>query len=83
MHAIDYLLHAWDLGAALRHPPVLDEDACLEVLHIVESWPVGHPEIWGPGAPFAHPLAVPASSPAAERVLGLLGRSPTWPDDEG
>ncbi|MDV3220629.1 TIGR03086 family metal-binding protein [Intrasporangium sp.] len=81
MHAIDYLLHAWDLGAALGRKPVLDEGACLDVLDIVVSWPAGHPEIWGPGAPFGHPLALPASSPAADRVLGLLGRSPTWPDE--
>lgn len=80
MHAIDYLLHAWDLGAAMGRRPVLDEAACLDVLDIVTSWPVGHPEIWGPGAPFAHPVAVPISAPAADRVLGLLGRSPTWPD---
>jgi uncharacterized protein (TIGR03086 family) len=83
MHAIDYLIHAWDVGAALDRKPVLDEDACREVLLIAESWPTGHPEIWGPGAPFAHPVTVPARAPATNRMLGLLGRSPTWTNHVG
>jgi uncharacterized protein (TIGR03086 family) len=83
MHSIDYLVHAWDVGAALGRKPVLDEDACRDVLAIAESWPAGHPEIWGPAAPFGHPLTVPDSAPAADRMLGLLGRSPTWPNRDG
>jgi uncharacterized protein (TIGR03086 family) len=80
MHAIDYLAHAWDLGAAIGHAPALPEGACEEVLAVVASWPPGHPEIWGPGAPFGHPVRMSRTAPAADRMLGLLGRSPTWPE---
>src|SRR5690606_9573413 len=80
MHAIDYLVHAWDVGAALGRAIALDEHACREVLSIAESWPAGHPEIWGPGAPFAPPVPVPDTAPVADRMIGLLGRSPAWPN---
>jgi uncharacterized protein (TIGR03086 family) len=82
MHAIDYLVHAWDVGAALGRAPALEEDACCDVLAIAQSWPPGHPEIWGPGAPFAEPVSVPDTAPAADRMVGLLGRSPTWPNHD-
>lgn len=79
MHAIDCLAHAWDVSVSIGHRRNLDEEACAEVLEIAEDWPPGHPAIWGPDAPFGYPVAVPAESSAADRMLGLLGRSPTWP----
>jgi uncharacterized protein (TIGR03086 family) len=80
MHAIDYLVHAWDLGAAIDHKPELPEDACHGVLAFAATWPPGHPEIWGPGAPFGHPVSVAQDAPASDRMLALLGRTPAWPE---
>lgn len=79
MHFIDYLTHGWDVAASIGVDPGLDEDLCLEVLHIAEGWPVAHSAIWGPGAPFGLPVDVPADAPASARMLGILGRSPNWP----
>lgn len=80
MHLIDYLAHGWDVARAIGQHPRLDEEACLATLRIAAGWPVGSPAIWGPGAPFAPPVDVPPDAPADHRVLGLLGRSPHWPD---
>lgn len=80
MHFIDYLTHGWDMAVSIGVDPQLDEDLCLEVLRIAASWPVGHPEIWGPGAPFGFPVDVPADAPPPDRMIGLLGRRPTWPE---
>lgn len=81
MHFIDYLVHGWDLAVSIGVDADLDEESCREVLRIAAKWPQGHPEIWGPGAPFGHPVPVPPRAPAADRMLGLLGRSPSWPDE--
>ena len=81
MHALEYLVHAWDLGTAIDHKPELPEDACEDVLSITATWPPGHPEIWGPGAPFGHPVTVAQDAPASDRMLALLGRCPTWPEE--
>jgi hypothetical protein len=83
MHAIDYLVHAWAVGVAIGERPVLPEHACETVLTYAESWPPAHPEIWGPGAPFGHPVTVAEDAPASDRMLALLGRVPTWPDNPG
>ncbi|HYJ68593.1 MAG TPA: TIGR03086 family metal-binding protein [Nocardioidaceae bacterium] len=79
MHAIDYLVHAWDVSVAIGQAADLDEGACRRVLKIAESWPTGHPDIWGPGAPFGQPVVVDDDAPPSHRMLGLLGRAPGWP----
>jgi len=80
MHFIDYLVHGWDVAVSIGLDPELDDEACSEVLRIAAQWPQGHPEIWGPGAPFGTPVEVAPTAPPAERMLGLLGRSPSWRD---
>jgi uncharacterized protein (TIGR03086 family) len=79
MHFIDYLTHGWDVAVSIGVEASLDEESCREVLRMAARWPAGHPEIWGPGAPFGYPVDVPATASAQERMLGLLGRSATWP----
>jgi uncharacterized protein (TIGR03086 family) len=80
MHFIDYLTHGWDVAVSLGLSPTLDEESCREVLRMAARWPVGDPAIWGPGAAFDYPVEVPRAASAADRMLGLLGRTPTWPD---
>lgn len=79
MHLVDYLAHGWDVAVSIGVDPELDEEACLTVLRIGEAWPKDSPRIWGPGAAFGHRVEVPADAPAADRMLGFLGRSPSWP----
>lgn len=79
MHFIDYLVHGWDVAVSIGVDAGLDEEACSVVLRIGEGWPRDSPAIWGPGAAFGHRVEVPDDAPVADRVLGFLGRSPSWP----
>jgi uncharacterized protein (TIGR03086 family) len=75
MHFVDYLTHGWDVARAIGDPIELDADLCDDVLTMGKRWPQGS---WGPGAPFAEQVPVPADASAQDRMLGFLGRSPRW-----
>jgi uncharacterized protein (TIGR03086 family) len=78
-HFIDYVVHAWDIAAALGMALELPDDVlgtALVVARLVPTDPAGR----GPGFAFAPPLEVPADSGLLEEVLRLLGRAPErWP----
>jgi uncharacterized protein (TIGR03086 family) len=78
MHFIDYLVHGWDVAVTIGAEPELDPELCLAVLRIGSRWPADSSAIWGPGAPFGYRIPVPDDAPPAHRMLGFLGRSPTW-----
>lgn len=81
MHFIDYLVHGWDVAKAIDVEPRLDPELCTAVLRIGERWPPDAASIWGgPGAPFGHRVAIPADASPQDRMLGFLGRSPSWPE---
>lgn len=77
MHFVDYLVHGWDVARAIRARFSLDPELCLTVLRMGQRWPK---HSWGPGAPFAYPVAVPEDASPADRMLGFLGRPPNWPE---
>ena len=79
MHFIDYLAHGWDVAVSIGVDAGLDEDFCAAVLRIGADWPPDSPRIWGPDAAFGYRVEVPADAPVANRMLGFLGRSPSWP----
>ncbi len=78
MHFVDCLVHSWDLAVSIEVDPHVDDQACREVLRIAARWPQSSPEVWGPGAPFGAPVQVEPDAPVADRMLALLGRSPSW-----
>lgn len=78
MHLVDYLAHGWDVAVSIGVDPALDEESCLAVLRIGAAWPLDSPRIWGPGAPFGPRVEVSADASPADRMLGFLGRSPSW-----
>jgi len=80
MHFIDYLAHGWDVAVAIGVPAGLDEESCAAVLRIGSGWPPDSAAIWGPDAAFGYRVEVPSDAPVADRMLGFLGRSPSWPD---
>jgi len=80
MHVIDYLVHGWDVAVAIGAGPGLDPELCAAVLRIGARWPRDAASIWGPGAPFGYRVAVSSDAPPDHRMLGFLGRSPSWPD---
>ncbi|WP_280509622.1 TIGR03086 family metal-binding protein [Nocardia farcinica] len=78
-HLVDYVVHGWDLARALGVDYTLDPDAADPVLRIAEMVPDG-PDRDAPNSPFARALPVDDGSAPLDRILRLLGRSPTWPD---
>lgn len=80
MHFIDYLAHGWDVAVSIGVDAGLDEQACAAVLRIGSAWPQDSPAIWGPDAAFGYRVEVPDDAPVADRMLGFLGRSPSWPN---
>ncbi|MFJ8358321.1 TIGR03086 family metal-binding protein [Streptomyces sp. NPDC093984] len=74
-HLVDYVVHAWDVAAALGVTPALPAavlEAALGVALLVPTDPVGR----GPGFAFAPPLAVPPGADPLAATLRLLGRDP-------
>ncbi len=77
-HAIDYLVHAWDVGASIGVQVRPDDDLLPAALDITLAVPVGDART-SPGAAFAPALAgVDADPDPWRRILGMLGRDPDW-----
>ena len=77
-HAIDYVVHGWDLARALDRPWSLPEDVLLATLPVAEGVP-DEENRERDGAAFTHALPIPAGASTLDRILLLLGRSPNWP----
>lgn len=78
-HLVDNAVHAWDLAACLGIPLQLNDELLQAALRVAERVPDGA-ERTEPGAAFAPGRPVPAGAGPLERMLVLLGRSPSWPD---
>ena len=78
-HFIDYVVHGWDVARALGVPYVLDADLVRAALPVAEAVPDGERRL-RPGVAFRPRLAGSADADAdgMDRILALLGRSPTW-----
>ena len=78
-HFVDYVVHAWDVAAAIGTPVELPDDvlhAALVTARLVPTDPARR----GPGNAFAPALDVPGGSGPLEETLRLLGREPRrWP----
>ena len=79
-HFIDYVVHGWDVARALGENYVLDGDLAPLALRIAEQVPNGA-ERSRPSAAFAPALPLESGSSALERILLLLGRTPSWNRD--
>jgi uncharacterized protein (TIGR03086 family) len=77
-HLVDYVTHAWDVARALDVRLDLPDDVVHGALPVAEAVPDG-PGRLVPGAAFAPRLPEPAGAGPMDRLLALLGRSPTWP----
>ncbi len=76
-HFVDYLIHGWDVAAAIGVPARPDADLVAVALSMAARYP-DTPEVRGPGAPFGPKVAVPDDAPPLDQLVGLLGRSPSW-----
>ncbi|TVZ83740.1 uncharacterized protein (TIGR03086 family) [Streptomyces sp. BK340] len=78
-HFVDYVVHAWDVAAALGARLELPDHVLDAALAVARRVP-GDPARRGPGFAFAPALEVPAGSGPLEEALRLLGRAPQeWP----
>jgi len=76
-HFVDYLIHGWDVARAIGATGDPDEELTATALKFASRWPAD-PASRGPGAPFGPVVDVPAGAPPFDRLLGLLGRPPSW-----
>lgn len=75
-HFVDYVVHGWDVAAALGEPFDLPPDVISAVLPLVLAVPDG--DFRGiAGSPFA-PALEPEGSGDLDRILRHLGRRPDW-----
>ncbi len=78
-HLVDYVVHSWDVGAALGTPPTFDDDLIVAGLEVAKRFVPDGPARHEPGASFAPPVPAQPGWSEQDRLLGLLGRSPSWP----
>ncbi|MER6356240.1 TIGR03086 family metal-binding protein [Streptomyces sp. NPDC001634] len=74
-HLVDYVVHAWDVAAALGRTPELPADVLEAALGVAMLAPAD-PARRGPGFAFAPPLGVPPGAGPLDATLRLLGRDP-------
>lgn len=72
----EYLVHGWDLARATAQPWSPPTAAAQESLAFAPG--LLTPDYQGEGKAFGPPVAVPASAPPLDRLLGLSGRDPGW-----
>ena len=76
-HLVDYVVHGWDVAAALGVAYAPPADVLAITLPIARSVPTGSARL-APGAPFAPALDVPPGTTPLAEILLLLGRDPNW-----
>lgn len=77
-HFVDNLVHAWDLARAMGEAGELPAELAEAAIRMARHYP-STPDVRGPGGAFAFPVDVPEDAPVTDRLVGLLGRSPSWP----
>ncbi|MEV8636592.1 TIGR03086 family metal-binding protein [Streptosporangium sp. NPDC051023] len=76
-HFIDYLVHAWDVARSLGVEFTPASDLAEAAWPITLAVPDDERRT-RPGAAFQPSLPAPGDAPRFDRILALLGRSPTW-----
>jgi uncharacterized protein (TIGR03086 family) len=74
-HFVDYVVHAWDVAAALGVPLRLSDEVLVAASAVARRVPAD-PAGRGPGFAFAPALKVPEGAGPLEETLRLLGREP-------
>lgn len=69
---VDLAVHGWDLATALGHDQPISGDLAEALLDFVAP----QASTWESTPMFAAPVPVPADTPAADRLVAVLGRDP-------
>ncbi|WP_154675163.1 TIGR03086 family metal-binding protein [Parafrankia elaeagni] len=75
IYTSDVFMHTWDLARATGQDDRLDADYCAQLVGGMEQM---EDVIRGSGQ-YGPRVAVPAGSDAQTRLLGFIGRDPSWP----
>jgi uncharacterized protein (TIGR03086 family) len=73
-YTADVFMHTWDLARALGQEPDLDEARAAEIL--AGSEPIE--EILRASGQYGPRVAVPDGASAQDRLIGFIGRDPSW-----
>ncbi|HCT78500.1 MAG TPA: TIGR03086 family protein [Micromonosporaceae bacterium] len=79
-HLLDYLVHGWDVAAAIGYPVAFDEDLIEAVQAIGDREVLNGPNRLRPNASFRPALLPKPGESKQDYLLRTLGRSPSWPD---
>ncbi|NDU77463.1 maleylpyruvate isomerase family mycothiol-dependent enzyme [Actinomadura sp. DSM 109109] len=78
IHAVDMLVHRWDLARALRTTPAVPSRITEAALPLARANTAPGSPLNGPGGAYRPPLAEDPSRPAIDNIAALLGRDPRW-----
>lgn len=78
VHAVDMLVHRWDLARALGTAPAVPPRLTEIALPLARTNTAPGSPLNAPGGVYAPPLAEDPSRPAIDNLAALLGRNPTW-----
>ncbi|MFC3536867.1 TIGR03086 family metal-binding protein [Couchioplanes caeruleus subsp. azureus] len=77
-HLLDYLVHGWDVAAAIGRPMDVGGDVVAAVQEIADRDVPDGPRRHRPQASFAPARALPDDATPLDRLLAFLGRDPGW-----
>jgi uncharacterized protein (TIGR03086 family) len=72
----EVVVHGWDLAAATGHDYAGEAELVEAAYAFAQSAVAQNPD--GSEGLFGAPVAVPASAPPLDRLIGLTGRDPAW-----
>lgn len=73
-YVADIFMHTWDLARATGQDDLLDQTTCADLL----SGMAPMEEMIRASGQFGTRVAVPAGASAQDRLLGFIGRDPSW-----
>jgi uncharacterized protein (TIGR03086 family) len=73
-YTTDVFLHTWDLARSTGQDDRLDPDECATLLAGME--PIG--QLLRDSGQYGPPVPVPDDAPVQDRLIGFIGRDPSW-----
>lgn len=73
-YTADIFLHTWDLNRTTGQDPALDPAFCAELLSGMRPME----QLMRSSGQFGPAVPVPDDAPVQDRLMGFIGRDPTW-----
>jgi uncharacterized protein (TIGR03086 family) len=78
IHAVDMLVHRWDLARALQLPLAVPAGLAEAALPLARANTAPGSPLNGPGGAYRPPVAEQPTDSTMDRIVALLGRDPRW-----